>query len=59
MKKLWMSMSILGLIILPIMPVLEMAGVGSAQYSKWGLAIGTALWFATAPLWMKGKAENE
>jgi hypothetical protein len=59
MKIVWMSLSILGLVILPIMPVMQLAGHGSAEHSKWGIAIGTVLWFATAPLWMKGKTDNE
>ncbi len=59
MKTVWMSLSILGLVILPIMPFMQLAGHGSAELSKWGIAIGTLLWFTTAPLWMKGKADNK
>ncbi len=59
MKKIFMSLSILGLVILPVTPIMQLAGFGSAELSKWGLTIGTVLWFSTAPFWMKGKTEAQ
>ncbi len=55
MKTVLISLSILGLVVMLVMPVMQLAGVGSVALSKWGLAIGTVLWFATAPFWMKSK----
>ena len=59
MRKVWMSISIFGLILLPAMSIMQLAGLGSAELGKCGLAIGTVLWFATAPLWVNGKTDNE
>jgi hypothetical protein len=56
MKKALMSISLLGLAILLILPALQFTGVASAQTGKWGIQIGTLLWFATAPFWMRSKS---
>jgi hypothetical protein len=59
MKKVLILLSFLGLVILPVMPILQLAGIGSAGHTKCGLAIGTLLWFTTAPFWLKGKTAND
>ena len=59
MKKALMSISLLGLVVLLILPAMQFAGAASDQAGKWGIQIGTILWFATAPFWMnRNNKEN-
>lgn len=46
----WVSLM---LIVVP--PVLYLTGSVSADMMKLLLLIGTIIWFATAPLWMRGE----
>ena len=50
-----MSLSIIGLTVLLVLPALQVVGIGSAKLGMWGIRIGTILWFATAPLWIRSR----
>ena len=50
-----MSISMLGLTVLLVLPAMQVAGIASAELGRWGIRIGTVLWFATAPFWMRSK----
>ena len=52
-KRVLMSLAFLGLVVLLVLPILQIAGVVTAGASRWGITIGTLLWFATAPFWMR------
>ena len=53
MKRVLMALSFLGLIVLLVLPALQFVGAASAELSRWGISVGTVLWFATAPFWMR------
>ncbi len=53
MKMLLMVLSLIGLAVLLVLPALQVAGMASAEQGRWGIRIGTVLWFVTAPLWMR------
>lgn len=53
MKKILMPISIIGLLLLVIGPVLFAAGKVDLPMNKNILLVGTILWFATAPFWME------
>jgi hypothetical protein len=55
MKKVLMSLSIFGLAVLLALPAMQIAGVASAELSRLGITIGTVLWFASAPFWMRSQ----
>jgi hypothetical protein len=55
MKKAMMSLSIIGLVVLLALPSMHIAGVVSAELSKWGITVGTVLWFSTAHFWMRAR----
>ncbi len=55
MKKALISLSIIGLTVLLVLPALHVVGVASAELGRWGIRIGTVLWFTTAPLWMRSR----
>jgi uncharacterized membrane protein len=59
MKTILKLLSALALLILPVVPLLQLTGIGSAELSKSGLLVGTVLWFITAPFWMNKKTGNE
>ncbi|MDD8044181.1 MAG: hypothetical protein PHC78_10515 [Verrucomicrobiota bacterium] len=48
-----MPISIIGLLLLVIGPVLFAAGKVDLPMNKNILLVGTILWFATAPFWME------
>jgi len=49
----------LGLAALIILPTLHLVGVVDAQAGRWGLIIGTVLWFVTSPLWIGRRREGK
>ena len=55
MKRVLMSLSLLGLTVLLALPALQFTGAASAEFSRWGITVGTVLWFATAPFWMRSR----
>jgi len=59
MKTILKLLSALALLILPVVPLLQLTGIGSAELTKSGLLVGTVLWFITAPFWMNKKTGNE
>ena len=59
MKTILKLLSALALLILPVVPLLQLTGIGSAELTKSGLLVGTVLWFTTAPFWMNNKTSNE
>ena len=50
MKKIFMTLSILGLVILVAFPMMQVAELIDENANLWGIATGTVLWFAMAPL---------
>jgi len=59
MKTVLKLLSALALLILPVVPLLQLAGIGSAELTKFGLLVGTVLWFSTAPFWMNKKTGDK
>ena len=57
MKKIFMTLSILGLVILVAFPMMQVAELIDENANLWGIATGTVLWFAMAPLWMRPKKD--
>ncbi len=53
MKAVWMTLSMVALIVLLVLPILHAYGVASYEASRWGITLGTVGWFATAPFWMQ------
>jgi len=55
MRAVAICLSALGLIVLLALPAMQVGGLASAEFARWGIRIGTVLWFATAPLWMRSR----
>jgi Na+/glutamate symporter len=53
MKKLLIPISIIGLVLIVLGPVLFAAGRIELDMNKHIMLAGTILWFATAPFWME------
>jgi len=53
MRKTVMVISFIGLAVLITLPMMQFMGSVSKEVGMWGIQIGTALWFLTAPFWMK------
>ena len=53
MKISLLIISISGLIIMLLLPILQMMGNVSPTLGKWGIQVGTVLWFAAAPFLMR------
>ena len=53
MRAILMSVSVLALAVLFVLPVLHAAGMAPAGTGRAGILVGTIVWFATAPFWIK------
>lgn len=58
MKKLLPLISILGLAVVILAPVLYLTGSTDKQSMTNAMLIGTLVWFATVPFWM-GKQSSQ
>ena len=55
MRTILKCISFLGLAVLLVLPALQLLRFASADVGMWGIQIGTALWFCTAPFWIGRK----
>jgi len=52
MRSVWMLLSFVALAAMVGTSLLTAAGILSGVANRWGMLLGTLLWFLTAPLWM-------
>lgn len=53
MRWVWFTLSLLGLAMTVVPSFLVLAGLARWEWHAQLMALGTVLWFATAPGWMK------